>query len=151
MLPNEIIYMILQFSGDLRVLKRKMTRENIFHIIQDDHLLIDFIFDLVDRPMCTGPPIYYPVYWDLLNGMRKQRIVSKYNLPQNTLEKLVNLFINDYNHYYLDDDYYSSTWMNSICYTDYGNDLVKEKKWLIESYRYDVFDEIYNFIRSNRI
>jgi len=149
MLPIELIYNILEFSGDLRILKRKMTRENIFQIKNKD--IIDFIFDIIDRPNRTGPYIYYPVYWDLLNGLREQRIVSKYNLSENILEKIVNVFINDYNNYYLDDEYYYATWMNAICYTDYEKSLVKEKKWDIESYRYDVFDEIYNFMKGNTL
>ena len=149
MLPIEIIYTILEFSGDLRILKRKMTRENIFQIKNKD--IIDFIFDITDTPIRTGPYIYYPVYWDLLNGLREQRIVNKYNLSENILEKIVNVFINDYNNYYLDDEYYYATWMNAICYTNYEKSLVNEKKWDIESYRYDVFDEIYNFMKGNTI
>lgn len=154
-LPNEIVYNILQYAGELRVLKRKMTRENIFQIINYDTTCFEFIYSIVDRPIRSGPPCYYNVYWHLLDELSNSKIYSyyniynkcnKYNLQQTVLDKLINVFINDYNNYYLDDDYYNSLWYDAICYTDYNNDIRKKIKDEIENYRFAVFYEINDFL-----
>jgi len=147
-LPTDIIYLILQYAGEIRILKRKMTKENVFRIINDDvryyDSIVDFIFSIVDRPFYTGPTIGYIYYWDLLKEIRDNKVCSvKYNISKNLLDKLINVFINDYNYYYLDDNYYiHSFWMDAICYTDYASNIKKETKNEVECYRHHVFGEI---------
>ena len=149
-LPTEIIYNILQYAGELRVLKRKMTKENVFQIINDDESIITFIYDIVDRPIRTGPPIYYFVYWNYLKTLSNNKIMNNYNLPQNMFDKLMNVFINDYNNYYLDDNYYIDiVWYHGVCYSDFWNEIEKDKKHEIEEYRFEVFYEICEYIFEN--
>ena len=147
-LPIEIIYNILQYTGELRILKRKMTIENMFNIINDDGPCTDFIYSIIDRPIRSGPPCYYNVYWHLLGELSNSKIHSshdidnKYNLPQTILDELINVFINDYNNYYLNDKYYYSFWYDSICYIDYNNDIRQKLKDEIEEYRFSTFYKI---------
>ena len=155
-LPNEIVYNILRYTGELRILKRKMTRENIFQIINDDINVIGFIYDIVDRPMRSRPPIYYLVYWTYLSTLSGNMIENHYKLPEETfdklnyiltnhyyIDKLMTVFINDYNNYYLDDNYYKLYWMDAKCYDD---DDEVDKKCEIEKYRFKVFNETYDHI-----
>ena len=165
-LPQELIYTIFQYAGELRVLKRKMTKENIHQIINDDDNAIGFIHGIVDRPLRTGPPIYYLVYWEYLSLLcgNGNMIVNRYKLPQETfdkfnylltndyyLDKLMTVFTNDYNNYYLDDYYYNLHWIDGRCYIDYSHfneDIhdVVERKCEIEKYRFKVFNETYDYI-----
>jgi len=169
-LPQELIYTIFQYAGELRVLKRKMTKENIHQIINDDDDAIGFIHELVDRPLRTGPHIYYLVYWEYLSLLAgNDNIVNRYNLSQETfdnfnyvltndyyLDKLMTVFINDYNNYYLDDYYYNLCWVDGRCYIDYYHydedidDEVK-RKWEIEEHRWKVFNETYDYIYPREI
>lgn len=163
-LPNELIYNILNYAGELRVLKRKMTRENIHQILNDDYHAIGFMHGIVDRPLRSGPPIYYLVYWTYLSTLSGSMIVNCYKFLQETfdkfnyvltndyyLDKLITVFINDYNNYYLDDYYYKLFWINGRCYIDdshYNENIhdVVERKCEIEKYRFKVFNEIYDYI-----
>ena len=168
-LPEELIYNILQYAGELRVLKRKMTKENIHQIINDDYRAIRFMYGIVDRPIRTGPPIYYLVYWQYLSLLCGNMIVNRYKLPQEHfnkfnyvltndyyLDKLMTVFINDYNNYYLDDYYYNLCWMDGRCYIDYDHydediDNVVERKCEIEKHRWKVFNETYDYIYPQEI
>jgi hypothetical protein len=142
-LPMELVYVILQYAGELRILKRKMTRQNMFQIVNDDvnNSIPHFIYDIVDRPIRTCPSIGYSYYWALLSNIT-DKITLPCDIPECILHNLITLFINDYNNYYLDDSYYHIEWFDSICYIDFSQDIRKEKKWEIESYRHNVFDEI---------
>jgi hypothetical protein len=161
-LPQELIYTIFKYAGELRLLKRKMTKENIHQIINDNYDAIGFMHGIVDRPIRTGPPIYYFVYWEylsLLSGSMirfklSQKDFDKLNYVLTNdyyLDKLMTVFINDYNNYYLDDYYYNLCWVDGRCYIDYNHydedidDEVK-RKWEIEEHRWKVFNEICDYI-----
>ena len=156
-LPQELIYTILQYAGELRVLQIKMTRENMYRIINDDKrsngdddAIINFAFNIVDRPMRTGATIGYSYYWNMLSVLKaKSKCESvKYDIPHDILYKLEQIFINDYNQYYLDDEYYLySIWMDAICFKD---DEWKETKWEIDNYRNTVFSEIEDLVISEK-
>ena len=170
-LPQELIYNILHYAGELRVLKRKMTRENIHQIINYDDNAIGFMHEIVDRPLRTGPPIYYLVYWEYLSLLcgNGNMIVNRYKLSPETfekfnyvlttdyyLDKLMTVFINDYNNYYLDDYYYNLYWIDGRCYIDYyhyyeDTDDVVVRKWEIEEHRWKVFNETYDYIYPREI
>jgi len=157
-LSIELVYIILQYAGELRILKRKMTRQNMIQIIDDDsdNSITNFIHDIVDRPIRTCPPMGYLYYWDMLSNImekqkQKQKQKQEYiscDIPEHILDKLITLFINDYNNYYLDDNYYEIDWVDSICYIDYSEQIRKEKKWEIENDRHQVFDEIYTYYHT---
>lgn len=146
--PVEIIYLILQYTGELRILKRKMTNKNMFQIINDDirnnDSIIQFVSDIVDRPICSGPTTGYFYYWNLLEEIIDNKVCrTKKFISENLLHQLINVFINDYNNYYLDDKYYiDSIWINAICYADYSSNILQKTKNEIESYRHKVFHEI---------
>lgn len=157
-LPNELIYRIFQYAGELRILNRKMTRENMYQILNDDirdnhsEQIIEFVWTIVDRPMRTGPTVGYLYYWDFLKVFSAKKddknIQYKYHIPDTIVYKFEEIFINDYNHYYLDDEYYlHSFWMDAFCYDwesypDYEASEPRETKWYVEKYRNSVFSEI---------
>jgi hypothetical protein len=163
-LPQELIYTILQYAGELRVLQIKMTKENIHRLINDDDNAIGFMHEIVDRPLRSGPPIYYFVYWTYLSLLSGNMITNRYKLPQETfdklnyvltndyyLDKLMTVFINDYNNYYLDDYYYNLCWVVGRFYINYYHydgdvDDVVERKSEIEEHRWKVFNETYDYI-----
>ena len=131
-----------------------MTKENIHQIINDDENVIGFIYDVLDRQIRIGPPIYYIVYWTYLSILSGNMITNKYELKQEIfdqlnivlknddyIDKLMTVFINDYNNYYLDDYYYNMCWMD--CYIDYDKAVLKYE---IEEYRCKVVNETYDYI-----
>ena len=135
-IPSELIYIILQYAGEVRVLKRKMTRKNMYQILNDDihpydeNPIINFVFTIVDRPLYTGTTVGYSYYWNFLTVLSCKRNcqIIHYDIPDNILYKLEEIFINDYNEYYLDDDYYLYTiWMDAICYYEDKEDEIKEQ------------------------
>jgi hypothetical protein len=157
-LPNELIYIILQYAGELRILKRKMTRENMYQILNDDirsynkNEIITFLWGIVDRPMRTGPTVDYFYYWDFLKVLSAKKdgknIQYKYHIPDTIVYKFEQIFINDYNHYYLDDEYYlHSFWEDAFCYDwecypDYHSSEPKKLKLYVERYRNSVCIEV---------
>ena len=164
-LPQELIYTILQYAGELRVLQIKMTRENINRLINDDDNVIGFMHSIVDRPIRTRPPIYYIVYWKYLSIIYgNNMITNNYNLSQETfdklnyvlttdyyLDKLMTVVINDYNNYYLDDYYYNLCWMDGKCFINYSEDEEADLKPNIEEHRFKVFNETYDYIYPQEI
>jgi hypothetical protein len=127
-----------------RILKRKMTTQNMFQIVNDDinHSIVHFIYDIVDRPIRSSPSIGYFYYWKFLSSILDKNNSLSCDIPECILHNLITLFINDYNNYYLDDNYYHIEWFDSICYINFLQDIRKEKKLEIEKYRHEVFDEI---------
>jgi hypothetical protein len=163
-LPQELIYIILQYAGELRLLQIKMTRENMYQLINDDKQsydddpIIGYAFTIVDRPMRTGATLGYSYYWNMLSVLTAKANCEsiQYDIPDDILYKLEEIFINDYNHYYLDDEYYiNSIWVNAICYKDLYKDYLhhemKETKWEVEKYRHQLFHEIEQFVISNNV
>ena len=154
--PTEILYLILQYAGELRILKRKMTKTNMLQILNDDNnndnSLMSFACDIVDRPVRNGVTGGYIFYWNLLNKISntEEFFITEHNyvITDDIVDKLKNIFINDYNNYYLDDDYYNKTWVDGVCYTDFENNIIKETKHKIERYRHDIFDEIQELVIS---
>ena len=166
-LPYELVYIILQYLGELRILKRKMTRENMFQIINDDKRInksfIDFAFDIVESPFYNHS-FYY--YWYVLSNIKFNKKMNTvfmkngivYEMPESFIEELLKIIINDYNYYYLDDEYYYKVWNTGICYIfddsynssdiiSYSTKYHKEKKREIESLRTDFFNKLTTFFQ----
>jgi hypothetical protein len=171
-LPCVLVNLVLEYAGELRILKNKMNRKNIVMILRRDikqyNPIGEFIITMHDRERRSSS-IHFMIYSSFIHNliMGNMNVLTyhfgflTYTITQEMYDNLITVFINDYNHYYLNDEYYYCTWYNGTCYTHhcdedisydediyFSNIYLKDKISEIENFKQDVF---YSFNQLLRI
>ena len=117
MLPYDVIQTILSYNCDLRVLKIKMDRKNMKYLFNNDRDIYSYLSAKVSSfDTCLGEGIYlntldYLNEEDLKMDLVIEKVIAyfnKYNinLSSDHVSGILDSIINDYNKFYLNDNYY---------------------------------------------
>ena len=118
--PTEIIQNILSYSNDVRILKIKMNKTNIKYLFDIDRQLSDYLYAKTHSfTPCWEEGLYLTlinilndtsvqienVYKNLIHHIMKHNIHFEY-CNYELYDDMLNMIINDYNEFYLNDYYY---------------------------------------------
>ena len=122
MFCEELLHNILSYSNDLRILKIKMNKTNIKYLFDNDRNIYNYLFAKTSSTMARlGECIYLKTIEMLNDKSTKMEMIfdklvvyfEKYSyttcyeyLSYEYYDVILNIIINDYNNYYLNDKYY---------------------------------------------
>lgn len=129
MLSNNLIQTILLYNSDLRIMKIKMDRKNMKYLFDNDRDIYKYLSAMASTTnTCLGEGIYLNTLYYLNDKGLKMEIViekvieyfNKYNitLSNNDVSGILNSIIDDYNDFYLNDNYYYGYWDDGKWYKD---------------------------------
>lgn len=128
MLPNELVVNILEYSDDLRILKIKMDKKNIKYLFENIEELQFYLFEKISSfTSCLGECIYLKII--KLLSYKKFSIDNAFDelcKSYSTLDKkyfdfIIKTMIDDYNNYYLNDEYYYGGYWYDETWIKYEN------------------------------
>jgi hypothetical protein len=126
-LPTEILYTILSYSDDIRILKIKMNKNNIKYLFELDRQICDYLYSKTSSfTPCLGEGLYLT----LINILNDESI---------KIENVFDTLLNHIKKWNSNIDYYDYNWYNSmldIVISDY-NDLYLNDKYYYDGYWYD--------------
>jgi len=117
MLSIDVIHNILSYADELRVLKIQMDRKNMKYIFENDSAVYDYLVDKTSSTTpCLGEGVYLTtlkvlncsevhmdnVFTEVEQYFKRWNIIISYEL----FYSILGAIINDYNNYYLNDEYY---------------------------------------------
>ena len=112
-----------EITKNLRVLKIKMDRTNIKYLFDNDSNIYSYLFNKTSTfSTCYGESVSLQILNILNNKEIKSNMVFEeikkmYNIDESYYDMLLDILINDYNKYYLDDNfYYNGEWYDGSWY-----------------------------------
>lgn len=117
MLNTDVIQNILSYSGDFRILKIKMDKSNIKYLFDNDKNICHYLHDKTSSTTATlGEGIYLTTV-ELLKDSNMnienvfENLVQEYKKWNNHVSYeyfnfIIEMIIDDYNEFYLNDEYY---------------------------------------------
>lgn len=141
MLNEDIVKNILSYnSGNMRVLKIKMNKQNMKYLFETNSEIYDYLYrKTISFTSSLGEVLYLKIIALLNNKNIKmndlfqellQEIPSetyKKYVNENYLDFIINIIIDDYNNYYLVDEYYNDGyWFDEILYSNKANDYLTD-------------------------
>ena len=129
-LNMDVIQHILSYNDDLRILKIKMNKQNIKYLFENSKELYTYLWCM--KEYLNFSNIEESIYVDMIKHLSDKNYTMKevkkdiLSSPShndclsnsnnnNSFEYLIDIIINNYNTYYLDDEYY----YNGYWYKDY--------------------------------
>ena len=114
MLPNELLVNIFEYSDDLRILKIQMDKKNIKYLFEN---IADLEYYLYEKTSSFTPCLGECIYLTTINLLSNKKmsidnVFVELCKSYSTVDKkyvettILNIIIDDYNNYYLDDKYY---------------------------------------------
>lgn len=143
MLNEDIIKNILTYSGNMRLLKIKMDKQNMKYLFETNSEIYDYLYrKTISFTSSLGEVLYLKIIALLNNKNIKmndlfqellQEIPSetykKYvnDVNENYVDFIINIIIDDYNNYYLVDEYYNDVyWFDEMWYSNKANDYLTD-------------------------
>ena len=141
MLNEDIIKNILSYnSGNMRVLKIKMDKQNMKYLFETNSEIYDYLYrKTISFTSSLGEVLYLKIIALLNNKNIKmndlfqellQEIPSetyKKYVNENYVDFIINIIIDDYNNYYLVDEYYNDGyWFDEMWYSNKANDYLTD-------------------------
>ena len=132
MLSDEILHTIFAYSGDLRILKIKMNKTNIKYLFDNDRDIYHYLYAKTETLTSYLGEIYLKTLtvlrdkyltMDMVFDEMMEYIKLYYSNPdsisQDYYNKIIDMIMEDYNTYYLDDKfYYNGYWEDECWHTD---------------------------------
>jgi hypothetical protein len=139
MLNEDIVKNILTYSGNMRLLKIKMDKQNIKYLFETNSEIYDYLYrKTISFTSSFGEVLYLKII-ALLNDKNikmndlfqelLQEIPSTYKqyVNENYIDFIINIIIDDYNNYYLVDEYYyDGYWFDEMWYSNKANDYLTD-------------------------
>jgi hypothetical protein len=140
MLNEDIVKNILTYSGNMRLLKIKMDKQNIKYLFETNSEIYDYLYrKTISFTSSFGEVLYLKII-ALLNDKNikmndlfqelLQEIPSetyKKYVNENYVDFIINIIIDDYNNYYLVDEYYyDGYWFDEMWYSNKANDYLTD-------------------------
>lgn len=140
MLNEDIIKNILTYSGNMRLLKIKMDKQNMKYLFETNSEIYDYLYRKTISFTSSLGEVFYLKIIALLNNKNikmndlfqelLQEIPSetyKKYVNENYVDFIINIIIDDYNNYYLVDEYYNDGyWFDEIWYSNKANDYLTD-------------------------
>lgn len=138
MLNEDIIKNILSYnSGNMRLIKIKMDKQNMKYLFETNSEIYDYLYrKTISFTSSLGEILYLKIIALLNNKNIKmndlfqellQEIPSetyKKYVNKNYVDFIINIIIDDYNNYYLVDEYYNDGyWFDEMLYSNKANDV----------------------------
>jgi hypothetical protein len=139
MLNEDIVKNILTYSGNMRLLKIKMDKQNIKYLFETNSEIYDYLYrKTISFTSSFGEVLYLKIIAllndknikmnDLFQELLKE-IPSTYKqyVNENYIDFIINIIIDDYNNYYLVDEYYyDGYWFDEMWYSNKANDYLTD-------------------------
>jgi len=143
MLNEDIVKNILSYTGNMRVLKIKMDKQNIKYLFETNSEIYDYLYrKTISSTSSLGEVLYLKIIHLLNNKNIKMNHLfqellqeipyetyNKYKkcINENYVDFIINIIIDDYNNYYLVDEYYyDGYWLDEIWYSNKANDYLND-------------------------
>ena len=124
----DLVRNILSFAGEFRVLKIKMNKTNIKYLFEKDSNILSYLFNKTSTfSSCYGESVSLELLRILNDKTIKLDMISDtlkniYNVSDSYYNMLLDILINDYNMYYLNDEYfYNGEWYDGGWYDHDAN------------------------------
>jgi hypothetical protein len=143
MLNQDIVKNILSYTGNMRVLKIKMDKQNMKYLFETNSEIYDYLYKkTISSTSSLGEVLYLKIIFLLNNKNIKMNhlfqellqeipyeIYNKYKkcINENYVDFIINIIIDDYNNYYLVDEYYyDGYWLDEMWYSNKANDYLND-------------------------
>jgi len=140
MLNEDIVKNILSYSGNMRVLKIKMDKQNMKYLFETNSEIYDYLYrKTISFTSSFGEVLYLKIIALLNNKNVKMDNLFQELLQENPSETykkyinetyidfIINIIIDDYNNYYLVDEYYNDGyWFDEMWYSNKANDYLND-------------------------